>query len=117
MMKMSAFDRLTAFAGLGSNVWESTPSGMIPSRSMRSPPTFRTMFVSGETVVTTFNFLPDEVVVVPDADVVADFDVGVLSLVVLPQAIAAAITHKEPRRTIILRFKICSFTADPAGWD
>ena len=40
--------------GAGSNVWLFVPSGTIPVTSTRSPATFWTMFVIGETVVTTW---------------------------------------------------------------
>ncbi len=42
-----------AVATVGSNVWESTPSGTSPSTSAAWPATFRAMSVSGDTVVTT----------------------------------------------------------------
>ncbi len=50
---MSACSIRAASLGAGSNVWLFTPSGTMPVIETAGPPTFCTMFVIGETVVTT----------------------------------------------------------------
>ena len=44
-----------AMDGVGSKVWEFTPSGTTPSKLIRGPPIFSTILVIGETVVTTLS--------------------------------------------------------------
>ena len=52
---MSDFMINRAVFGVGSNVCESTPSGISPSTWTTLPATLRAMSVIGETVVTTSN--------------------------------------------------------------
>ena len=54
----SALDSTAAALGLGSNVWESSPSGTIPVTDARSPAMLATIEVIGATVVTTWSFVP-----------------------------------------------------------
>jgi hypothetical protein len=56
-MTRSAFETITMSEGTSSKVCELTPSGIIPIKLIWSPPIFLTIFVIGETDVTTFNFL------------------------------------------------------------
>ena len=58
MKTMSASSITAASEGAGSNVWLFVPSGTIPVTETRSPPMFWTMFVIGETVVTTWTPSP-----------------------------------------------------------
>ena len=58
MNTISASSITAASEGAGSNVWLFVPSGTIPVTETRSPPTFWTMFVIGDTVVTTWTPSP-----------------------------------------------------------
>jgi hypothetical protein len=64
MNTTSASATARASEGAGSNVWLFVPSGTIPVIATRSPATFSTMLVIGETVVTTWS-LPSSPGVVP----------------------------------------------------
>src|SRR5438105_2396139 len=52
----SACESSFADSGVGSNVWESTPSGIMPSTVAAVPTTFLAMSVRGDTVVATRSF-------------------------------------------------------------
>jgi hypothetical protein len=59
MKTMSASSITAASDGAGSNVWLFVPSGTMPTMRTCAPATFSTMFVIGDTVVTTFRRVSD----------------------------------------------------------
>src|SRR5829696_4155521 len=109
MITRSASARICASEGAGSKVWELVPSGTIPRRSIRVPPTLRTIELIGATVVATFSLplSPSDESVQPSDE---DGAIGVASCAVAEardsaNPIGAASAPRKTRRRVKLAWQ------------